>query len=89
MIDYLRVRKILAMSERKAYFNTENVQGVAVRLNTSNAVHEANVIHEVNAGPSPVRHEPRTEIGREALRNFTVDFDAVDRAFTRAMRRNG
>lgn len=72
------------MSERKVYFNTENVQGVSVKLTTSNTIHDIK-----NAGVSPVRHEPRTEIGREALRSFTVDFDAVDRAFTRAMRRNG
>jgi len=71
------------MAERKVYFNTENVQGVSVKLTISNTA------NDINAGVSPVRHEPRTEIGREALRSFTVDFEAVDRAFTRAMRRNG
>lgn len=66
------------MSEKKTYFTAENVQGVSVRASSTSA---GSFIEQ--------RREPRTEIGREALRSFIVDFDAVDRAFTRAMRRNG
>lgn len=66
------------MSEKKTYFTAENVQSVSVRASSTSA---GRFIEQ--------RREPRTEIGREALRSFTVDFEAIDRAFTRAMRRNG
>ena len=42
----------------------------------------------VRSANTTSRAEPRTEIGREVLRNFVVDFDVVNQAFDRAMKRN-
>ena len=63
------------MTDKKVYFHPDNVRTVAVK--------------GYRRTGTAARSEPRTEIGREALRNFTIDFDALNRAFTKAMRSNG
>lgn len=63
------------MSNEKNYFTVNDVRHLTVKVGQSRGSETTNL--------------PTTEIGREVLRNFKVDFNEVNRAFNRAMKRHG
>ncbi len=63
------------MSTEKNYFTVDDVRHLSVKVGQSRG--------------SEIKNLPATEVGREVLRSFKVDFDEVNRAFDRAMKRHG